>query len=255
MPTFIHQQPPNMALRTEKWVLKVGGIISDTAYSSKGSTVNLKAEIDQCAAFRTLYERSKCGLPMAHSDEENLQTQMRLLANRALELADVVIATYTQCSSGLMKDIRFDHVIVDGSSGLSVPALMCAWRWDSPCTRFGDPNQRYLYMNGPPDMFHSIRNMDAFSRFLDQGHKYFLLTEQRRMRKGLINCVNEVSYNRSITNGQGTDVHLGCLAMRIKDFYSSEYPKLDHGSSDVMPPLFLNVDGFGLSQTRWHMDQ
>ena len=100
--------------------LKFAGII-DSKWAIESSGENA------CTKFRALHEKSKTQV-LNLKEWDELSKSMSVVARMVLNAAEVIIATTIQTQTNLLKDILFNHVIIDEASVLTHVEMLCAWR-------------------------------------------------------------------------------------------------------------------------------
>lgn len=133
---------------------------------------------------------------------------MSVIAKMVLNAADVIIATMVQMQTDLLKDIVFEHVIIDESSVLTHVEMLCACRDTEVLALIGDTRQLPSTVVNSPDqnplaIFSSYR---LFQRFVDLGLRIFVLQHVMRMTAGLEELYNEIFYDGKLLRGPGTSL-------------------------------------------------
>ena len=205
---------------------------------------------DRWANFRKFYEMYKCDeLEVDEANQRNdilnFKKAIQKLIKHILTKADVVVATAIQGRLDLLANITFSHVITDESSVMTLSDLLCCWRAQEILIMVGDDAQLSAVARSNKDTnpMHLIAQGNAFEYFLHAGHPYFMLTEQMRMKKGLMNCDNELFYDGRLLNGLNTTIRPDDLAIKIKAFLHERYPEIEPEPADEVRPLLLQVKG------------
>ena len=236
-PTDPRMKQTEVAIHT--WILKFAGIIGGKyAIDSTGD--------EACTEFRALYEKSKTQL-LNIKEWSNLKKSMSLVARMVLNAADVIVATTIQAQTDLLKDVVFDHVIIDETSMLTHVEMLCAWRGTETLTLIGDLKQLPSTVSSSPDQnpFARVLSYGPFQRFADLGLRVFPLRHVMRMTAGLEELCNTIFYDGKLICGPRTSPtdpkrQLSSLIQRAVE---EGFPELTKAPAERVYPVFLNVAG------------
>ena len=147
------------------WILKFAGVI-DSKY--KPERTNQDGQQDELSRFRSLYEKSKTH-NLNDKEWQKLKNPILLLSQVVLKAADVIIATTIQAQTDLVKDIVFEHVIIDEASVLTHLEMLCAWSGTENLTLIGDSKQLPSTVRSTTDQnpFAIAQGYGPFQRFAD----------------------------------------------------------------------------------------
>ena len=149
--------------------------------------------------------------------------------------------------TALLKDIIFEHVIIDETSVLTHVEMLCASRGNEVLTLIGDTKQLHSTLMNSPDQnpFAIVLSCGSFQRFADLGLCVSILQRVMRMTAGLEELYSEILYNGKWLRGPGTfptDLkrHLwrSYLAYCIPGF-----PEFQKAPAKRIYPVFLDITG------------
>ncbi|CAF9924432.1 MAG: hypothetical protein ALECFALPRED_002759 [Alectoria fallacina] len=222
------------------WVLKFSGIV-DSKWSTKPTPEEVAAgKSDPWLEFRALYYKAD----RQHLNDlewtkfKNLLTE---LSQTVLRAGDVIIATAVQGETDLLKDIKFEQVIMDEISVATHAELLCCWRETEVLTIIGDGKQlpATVLTTAAQNPFVNVQ------RFSELGMSVFLLREVMRMSAGLEDVANTVFYDSKLICGPGTSLNDPKRAMsrRLRPFIQKTFPKLTPKPEGLTYPIFFDVRG------------
>ena len=182
-------------------------------------------------------------------DLRELRKVTERLAKHTLQIADIVISTPVQGRMDLLKDVHFDYVIIDEASVMSSGQLLCAWREQEILLMIGDDAQLSTVCRSTSETnpMHACLEHNAFQRFLEMGVPYYMFKEQMRMRKGLMDCANQIFYDGLLVDGINTDLKTGDLSVALKAYLNDKYPIRPEPEGEIQP-VFLSVEGLSYKQ-------
>ena len=201
---------------------------------------------DPWAGFRYLYSKTN----EQHLNEKErleLKRGMAELANTVLRAADVIIATAVQGELDLLKDIKFDQVIMDEVSVATMGELLCCWRDLEVLTLIGDSRQLPTTVLTTPEEnpFSNIQSFGPFQRWSLLGVPVFLLKEVMRMTAGLEAIANDLFYDGKLVRGPGTELDNPQREMsrRLQPVFRKMFPKLTNEPDGLVYPIFCDIRG------------
>ena len=172
---------------------------------------------------------------------------MLLLSQVVLKAADVIIATPIQAQTDLLKDIVFEHVIIDEASVLTHLEMLCAWRGTENLTLTGDSKQlpTTVLTTTEQNLFAMVQEYGPFQRFADLGLRVFVLRHVMRMTAGLEDLYNTVVYDSKLICGPGTSINdpKRRISSIIHDIVQRQFPVLKEPPINSVYPVFLDVAG------------
>ena len=222
------------------WILKFSGILeSEHPLESSDSA-------DEISVFRDLYEKSKT--QKLNEDEwTKFKKAMSAIAEVVLQAADVILATTIQSQTDLLKNIVFQHVIIDETSVLTHAELLCAWRGTEVITLIGDVKQlpTTVLSTSGQNPFAGALSYGPFQRFADLGLRVFVLRHVMRMSAGLEDVCNQIFYDAKLICGPGTSPtdpkrHLSNL---IQGVVQDQYRLVKKAPADLVYPVFVDIPG------------
>ena len=216
---------------------------------------------DPWARFRYLYSKTN----EQHLNEKEwleLKRGMAELANTVLRAADVIIATAVQGELDLLKDIKFDQVIMDEISVATMGELLCCWRDLEVLTLIGDSKQLPARVLTTPEQnpFSNIQSFGPFQRWSLLGVPVFLLKEVMRMTAGLETIANDLFYDAKLICGPGTELDKPQreISRRLQPVLRNMLPTLTKEPDGLVYPIFFDVRGIcvmeqgGTSRMNFH---
>ena len=198
------------------------------------------------ADFRSLYLKTD---RQQLNDQEwaKFKRGMAELANAVLRAADVIIATAVQGELDLLKNIKFNQVIMDEMSVATMGELLCCWRELEALTLIGDSRQLPTTVLSTPEEnpFLNIQSFGPFQRWSLLGVPVFLLKEVMRMTAGLEAIANDLFYDGKLVRGPGTELDSPQREMsrRLQPIIRKMHPKLTNEPDGLVYPIFCDIRG------------